>query len=248
MSDISEKAIPRHVAIIMDGNGRWARQRNLPRVAGHKAGVNSLRDIVTACSLKNISILTVYAFSSENWKRPGTEVSMLMELFVSSLQKNINELRKNNIRLRFIGDLSAFSGKLRKLMEQAEISTRDNQGLHFVIAINYGGRWDITRACRCIADKVASGETSPDDINEQLIEKNLSMPDLPHPDLFIRTGGEVRISNYLLWQLAYTELYFTDCLWPDFNTVELDKALNWYAGRERRFGQTSEQLGQRQNA
>lgn len=248
LTNVVNSRLPEHLAIIMDGNGRWAKNRNLPRIAGHKAGVDALHAIVRACALKKIRVLTIYAFSSENWKRPGTEVSLLMDLFVTSLQKDVDELGRNNIRLRFIGDLSVFSSKMQKLIARAEVSTSNNTGLELVVAINYGGRWDITNTLRAIAQKVMDGEVRPDDIDENMIQNNISLADLPEPDLFIRTGGEMRISNYLLWQLAYTELYFTDCLWPDFSPAELDKALAWYAGRERRFGCTSEQLGSVNNA
>lgn len=245
---VVNNSLPRHLAIIMDGNGRWAKNRNLPRIAGHKAGVDSLHAVVKACALKNIQVLTVYAFSSENWKRPGSEVSLLMDLFVSSLQKDVDELSSNNIRLRFIGDLSVFSAKLQKLIAKAEKSTSKNTGLQLVVAINYGGRWDITNTFRAIAQEIKDGKINPEDIDEDLIQASVSLADLPEPDLFIRTGGEMRISNYLLWQLAYTELYFTDCLWPDFSPAELDKALAWYSGRERRFGCISEQLSSVNNA
>lgn len=248
LTNVVNNSLPGHLAIIMDGNGRWAKNRNLPRIAGHKAGVDSLHAIVKACAIKKIQVLTVYAFSSENWKRPGTEVSLLMDLFVTSLQKDVDELSSNNIRLRFIGDLSVFSIKLQKLMAKAEESTSKNTGLQLVVAINYGGRWDITNTIRAIAQNVKDGKINPDDIDEDLVQASISLADLPEPDLFIRTGGEMRISNYLLWQLAYTELYFTDCLWPDFSPAELDKALAWYAGRERRFGCISEQLSSVNNA
>ena len=248
LTNVVDNSLPRHLAIIMDGNGRWAKNRNLPRIAGHKAGVDTLHAIVKACAIKKIRVLTVYAFSSENWKRPGTEISLLMDLFVTSLQKDVDELSSNNIRLRFIGDLSVFSVKLQKLMVKAEESTSKNTGLQLVVAINYGGRWDITNTIRTIAQKVKDGKINPDDIDEDFVQASISLADLPEPDLFIRTGGEMRISNYLLWQLAYTELYFTDCLWPDFSPAELDKALAWYSGRERRFGCISEQLSSVNNA
>ncbi len=241
-TDDQNSNVPRHVVIIMDGNGRWAKQRGLPRIAGHKAGVTSLKEVVKASATRGIQALTVYAFSSENWKRPGSEVSRLMELFMSSLKREVNELNRNNIRLRFIGDISVFPAKLIALMHKAESLTRHNTGLQFIVAINYGGRWDITHAFRQIAERVQAGEIEPQAIDENLVAANISLSDLPEPDLFIRTGGEMRISNYLLWQLAYTELYFTPCLWPDFNEAEFIQALQWYAGRERRFGQTSEQL------
>ncbi len=234
--------LPKHLAIIMDGNGRWAKQKSLPRIAGHKAGVKALQKIVNFSASEGIEILTVYAFSSENWKRPRTEVSMLMELFNSSLQQRFKELHDNNVRLRFIGDLSSFPEKLRKSMAVTENLTTNNTGLELVIAVNYGGRWDITNAFKALNKKIGDERLKLEDISEDLIGEFMFLADLPEPDLFIRTGGEMRISNFLLWQLAYTELYFDDCLWPDFDIVSLQKALQWYAGRERRFGRTSEQI------
>jgi undecaprenyl diphosphate synthase len=237
------KNLPRHVAIIMDGNGRWAKQRGLPRIAGHKAGVSSLRGIVKYSATLGIEALTVYAFSTENWKRPLTEVSRLMELFMTSLRKGeIAELNKNNIRLRFIGNYMAFPESLQISIEEAQALTRNNSGLQLVVAVNYGGRWDITNALVIMADKIRAGALTVGDINEDLLGSYISLSDLAPPDLFIRTGGERRISNFLLWQLAYTELYFTDCLWPDFGSEQFAAALDWFSGRERRFGQTSEQL------
>lgn len=241
-TDANDEMLPRHVVIIMDGNGRWAKTRNLPRIAGHRAGVNALKEIVRATAGKGIRALTVYAFSSENWKRPGSEVSLLMELFMTSLQKSLDDLNRNRVRLRFIGDLAPFPLKLQNLIRNSEKATAGNTALELNVAINYGGRWDITNTFRILAEKIRSGEINVDDIDESLVGSCISLADLPEPDLFIRTGGEKRISNYLLWQLAYTELYFTDCLWPDFNPQEFEKALSWYAGRERRFGCTSEQL------
>lgn len=238
----NDRMLPEHVVIIMDGNGRWAKSRNLHRIAGHRAGVSALKGIVRATAEKGIKALTVYAFSSENWKRPGSEVSLLMELFMTSLQKSLNDLNRNGVRLRFVGDLAAFPQKLQELIRNSENATAENTALELNVAINYGGRWDITRTFRILAGKIASGEIRLEDINETLIDANVCLAELPEPDLFIRTGGEQRISNYLLWQLAYTELYFTDCLWPDFNQEEFEKALAWYAGRERRFGCTSEQI------
>ena len=237
-----QKLLPAHVAIIMDGNGRWAKQRGLPRIAGHKAGVTSLREIVKSCAALGIKALTVYAFSTENWKRPLSEVSRLMELFMTSLRKEIAELDKNNIRLRFIGNHRAFTDSLRDSIAKAQDMTRNNLGLQFVVAVNYGGRWDITNALCVMAGKIRAGELDVRDINEEMLGSFIALSDLPPPDLFIRTGGERRISNFLLWQLAYTELYFTDCLWPDFGPDQFAEALDWFAGRERRFGQTSEQL------
>lgn len=238
----SEGNLPKHIAIIMDGNGRWAKRKGLPRIAGHRAGVKALQKIVNFSSIEGIEVLTVYAFSSENWKRPRTEVSMLMELFNTSLQQRFKELHDNNIRLRFIGDLSSFPEKLRESMSHTENLTMNNTGLELVIAVNYGGRWDITNAFKALNKKISNEELKLEDVCEDLIGEFMCLSDLPEPDLFIRTGGEIRISNYLLWQLAYTELYFDDCLWPDFDTGRLKKALEWYAGRERRYGCTSEQV------
>jgi len=240
--------LPRHIVIIMDGNGRWAKNRRLPRIAGHKAGVNALREIVKFSAKKGIEALTVYAFSSENWNRPGSEVSRLMKLFMTALQQEVDELNRNNIRLRFIGDHTAFPEKLQTSIREAEEITCHNSGLQFVIAANYGGRWDITNAFRVLTGKIKAGEISPSEINETLIQSYISLADLPEPDLFIRTGGEMRISNYLLWQLAYTELYFTDQLWPDFTPEDLEMTLVWFMGRERRFGRTSEQIKREKRA
>lgn len=234
--------LPKHIAIIMDGNGRWAKQRGLPRIAGHRAGVKALQNIVNFSATEGIDVLTVYAFSRENWKRPRTEVSMLMELFNTSLRQRFRDLHDNNVRLRFIGDLSLFPARLRKSMADAGNLTTNNTGLELVIAVNYGGRWDITNAFKVLNKKISDNSINIEDINEALIGEFMCLSDLPEPDLFIRTGGEKRISNYLLWQLAYTELYFDDCLWPDFGTESMQKALEWYAGRERRFGRTSEQI------
>ncbi len=234
--------LPKHIAIIMDGNGRWAKQKSLPRIAGHRAGVKALHKIVYFCAKEGIEALTVYAFSSENWKRPRTEVSMLMELFTTSLQQRFKELHDNNVRLRFIGDLTPFPEKLRQSMTDTVNLTTNNTGLNLVVAVNYGGRWDITNAFKALNKKISDEGLKIEDVSEDLIAEFMCLTDLPEPDLFIRTGGEMRISNFLLWQLAYTELYFDDCLWPDFDTARLGKALQWYAGRERRFGRTSEQI------
>jgi len=238
----SKGNLPRHLAIIMDGNGRWAKQKGLPRIAGHKAGVKALQKIVDYSATEGIEVLSVYAFSSENWKRPRAEVSMLMELFNTSLHQRFKDLHDSNVRLRFIGDLSSFPEKLRQSMTDTENLTTNNTGLELVVAVNYGGRWDITNAFKALYKKINNEVLKEEDINEALIGELMCLSDLPAPDLFIRTGGEKRISNYLLWQLAYTELYFDDCLWPNFDTVSLEKALTWYAGRERRFGRTSEQI------
>lgn len=233
---------PRHVAIIMDGNGRWAKGRKLPRIAGHRSGVDSVRKIVRACGKHKVDVLTLFAFSSENWRRPKREVTLLMELFIRALQQEIKSLNKNNVRLRVIGDLAALPAKLQKLITTSEETTKDNTGLTLVIASNYGGRWDITQASQQVAQKVADGVLKPEEITEELLQEHTCISDLPEPDLFIRTGGEKRISNYLLWQLAYTELFFTDKLWPDFNEVDFAEAIDSFAGRQRRFGKTGEQV------
>ena len=240
--------LPKHIVIIMDGNGRWAQQRGLPRFAGHKAGVEAVRDIVKECSVKNITALTLFAFSSENWRRPKNEVSLLMDLFMMALDREVKKLHENNVQLRIIGDKSAFSEKLQKRIDKAENLTRDNTGLVLNIAANYGGQWDIAQSVKQLANKVQQGGLKADDITEEKIAENLSLADLPEPDLFIRSGGEMRISNFLIWQLAYTELYFTDVLWPDFKRDEFNKALTSFAGRQRRFGRTGEQVEQAKNA
>jgi len=232
----------------MDGNGRWARARLLPRAIGHREGVKSVRRVVEACIDRGIGALTLFAFSSENWRRPSEEVNLIMDLFVNTLRKEVDALARNGVRLRFIGERSAFSESLRKLISQSEQQTANNRRLELVIAANYGGQWDITQACRTLARQVAAGELRPEDIGTDTISAALSMPDLPMPDLFIRTGGEQRISNFLLWQLAYTELYFTELLWPEFDVVELERALLWYANRQRRFGRTGEQVEQLKGA
>ncbi|NOY66162.1 MAG: isoprenyl transferase [Gammaproteobacteria bacterium] len=234
--------LPDHIAIIMDGNGRWARQRKLPRHLGHKSGVDSTRDIIQICSDRHIKALTLFAFSSENWKRPKKEVGLLMNLFFTALQREIKRLNDNNVRMTFIGDVSAFPDKLQKQISRSAEKTSTNTGLELRIAVNYGGRWDIVNAVRGIAEKIESNELNSSDISEELVAENLSLSDLPEPDLFIRTGGEKRISNFLLWQLAYTELYFCDVLWPDFNEKIFDEALESYALRQRRFGKTGEQV------
>lgn len=233
---------PNHIVVVMDGNGRWAKKRLMPRTAGHHAGVKSTRQIVEECIKEKIQALTLFAFSSENWKRPEQEVSSLMELFVSTLQSEVKSLHKQNVRVRFIGECSAFSEKLQIKINEAKNLTKDNTGLQLNIAVNYGGRWDIAEACKSIVNKIQLGELQVDDISAELIDEYVCLKQLPEPDLFIRTGGEKRISNFLIWQLAYTELYFTDVLWPDFKSEEFSDALNWYAGRQRRFGQTGEQV------
>ena len=234
--------VPRHIAIIMDGNGRWANARHLPRAAGHKAGVNAVENIVSQCAKRGIELLTLFAFSSENWRRPEEEVGLLMSLFVSALENQLRRLHENNIRFKVIGDRSAFNAMLRRRIEEGERMTAENSGLTVNVAVNYGGRWDITQAIKVIAHRVAKGEIDASNISSEDVEAQLCLGSLPKPDFFIRTGGEQRISNFLLWQLAYTELYFTDVLWPDFDEERLCEALDSYAARQRRFGRTSEQV------
>ncbi len=236
--------LPRHVAIIMDGNGRWAKRRHMPRVAGHRAGVESLRSIIQRCGELGVEALTLFAFSSENWRRPEKEVGLLMELFIIALQRETKRLNERNVRLRVIGDLSRFSDKLQKEISKAEEKTKVNTGLLLAIAANYGGRWDITQAVKKLALQLEKGDLAAAAVDEDMVFQHLCMADMPEPDLFIRTGGEQRISNFLLWQLAYSELYFTDVLWPDFTPKELDTALEWFAGRQRRFGRTGDQVEQ----
>ncbi|OYV21660.1 MAG: undecaprenyl diphosphate synthase [Methylococcaceae bacterium NSP1-1] len=234
--------IPRHIAIIMDGNGRWAQKRFMPRAVGHQAGVKAVRKIVEYCAKQKVEVLTLFAFSSENWRRPEAEVSLLMALFMATLQREINKLDRNNIRLRFIGDRTAFSDKLQEKMAEGEAQTQDNTALTVVVAANYGGHWDMCQAFQKVADKIATGELKNQSISEQLINEHLSTAGLPDPDLFIRTGGEQRVSNFMLWQLAYTELYFTPTLWPDFDQNSLEDAIKSFKSRQRRFGHTSEQV------
>lgn len=231
--------VPRHVAVIMDGNGRWAKQRFLPRVAGHQRGVEALREVVKSCRELGIEYLTVFAFSSENWRRPADEVTFLMQLFLKMLEREVSKLHENNIRLKIIGDRSRFDDTLIQRIEQAEQLTAGNAALTLTVAANYGGRWDIMQAMQAMLrehPELSAG------FDEAALEPYLSMNYAPEPDLFIRTGGEQRISNFLLWQLAYAELYFTDTLWPAFDRAALDLAIASYQQRERRFGRTSEQL------
>lgn len=237
-----EQLVPRHVAIIMDGNGRWAKQRGKIRTFGHKAGAQAVRSAVAFARRNRIESLTLFAFSSENWKRPAAEVSVLMELFMSVLKSELKKLDENDIRLRIIGDKTAFSKRLQKRMCEAEEQTQNNRSLNLNIAANYGGKWDITQACQRLSERVKSGEMDSTDITEQCIADELMMSDQPQADLLIRTGGERRVSNFLLWQLAYAELYFTSTLWPDFDDAVFARAITDFAQRERRFGLTSEQL------
>jgi undecaprenyl diphosphate synthase len=232
-------SIPRHIAIIMDGNGRWAKQRFMPRVAGHQRGVEALREVVKACRNLGVEYLTVFAFSSENWRRPADEVSFLMALFLKMLEREVAKLHQNNIRLKIIGDRSRFDNKLKQTMRDAEQLTANNSALTLTIAANYGGRWDVMHAVRTM---LKDHPQLAQNFTEEDLQPYLSMSDAPEPDLFIRTGGEQRISNFMLWQLAYTELYFTGTLWPAFDRNELDKAIASYQKRERRFGRTSEQV------
>jgi len=232
--------VPRHVAIIMDGNGRWAKQRHLPRFAGHKRGVEAVREIVKACAERGVGYLTLFAFSSENWRRPPDEVALLMQLFIGALENEVQKLHRNGIRLKVIGDTGRFDPRIQALIAAGEQLTAGNAGLTLTIAANYGGRWDILQAAnRFLKESPASASA---EIQEADLARHLAMSYAPEPDLFIRTGGEQRISNFLLWQLAYSELYFTDTLWPDFDAAALDLAIASYRSRERRFGRTSEQL------
>lgn len=233
------RRVPRHIAVIMDGNGRWARQRFLPRVAGHRRGMEAVRTVVRACGERGVEYLTLFAFSSENWRRPAEEVSFLMQLFVMALEQEVEKLHENGVRFKVIGDLSRFEPKLTRLIREAEALTANNARLTLTVAANYGGRWDLLQAVnRMLRERpeLTAG------FNERDLAPYLALSYAPEPDLFIRTGGEQRISNFLLWQLAYAELYFTDTLWPDFDAAALDRAIVSYQQRERRFGRTSEQL------
>lgn len=234
--------MPRHIAIIMDGNNRWAKKRFLPGVAGHKAGADAVRAVIRACMQQGVEALTLFAFSSENWQRPAQEVNALMELFLLSLRREIKQLHKHNIRLRIIGEKSGFSSDIQQAIADAETLTQDNTALQLNIAANYGGRWDIAQAARQLAQQVADGMLQPDEITEERLNQMVSLHDLPAPDLCIRTAGEQRISNFLLWQFAYTEFYYSDLLWPDFREQALVAAIEDFSGRQRRFGKTSEQV------
>ncbi|MCF6458221.1 polyprenyl diphosphate synthase [Pseudoalteromonas sp. MMG024] len=239
---ITQQSLPRHVAIIMDGNGRWAQAKGKPRVFGHKKGVESVRGAVKFCRQLNIESLTLFAFSSENWRRPEQEVSTLMELFMFVLTNEVKKLDKNNVKLKVIGDISRFSEKLQKSVAKAEKMTMNNTGLTLNIAANYGGQWDIANAAKQLAKQVENGEIAADDIDETKLSQYISMQEQAPLDLLIRTGGDLRISNFLLWQAAYAELYFTDTLWPDFNEQAFADAIACYVSRERRFGCTGEQI------
>ncbi|HWK49351.1 MAG TPA: polyprenyl diphosphate synthase [Steroidobacter sp.] len=245
MKNPTSGGMPRHIAVIMDGNGRWAAARALPRSAGHGMGVRTVKQIVEACLQRRVEALTLFAFSSENWQRPREEVSMLMNRFLEALDQEIEGLHNNGVRLRFIGNLSQLSTALRERMESAMQLTANNQGMTLVIAVAYGGRWDIANATRELARRCAAGELQSDAIDEAAVHAHLALAGLPDPDLLIRTGGEQRISNFLLWNLAYTELYFCDTLWPDFGVRELDAAIEHFSRRQRRFGLTPGQAGAR---
>jgi undecaprenyl diphosphate synthase len=235
------RSTPRHIAIIMDGNGRWAKQRLLPRVAGHRKGVDAVRSTVRACIERGVEFLTLFAFSSENWRRPAEEVSILMQLFLRALEQEVAKLHENGIRFKVIGDTARFEPKIRELIAAGEKLTAHNTRLTLTIAANYGGRWDVAQAAQRL---IAANPAAAHGFEPEALEPYLSMAYAPEPDLFIRTGGEQRISNFLLWQLAYTEFYFTELLWPDFDAAALDAAIASYQERERRFGRTSEQLAE----
>jgi len=234
--------MPRHVAIIMDGNGRWARSRGKARHSGHRAGVKSVRMSVETAAERGIEYLTLFAFSSENWSRPEEEVSSLMSLFIEALRREVDELHHNNVQLKFIGSRGQLSRRLQDKIAKAEEKTAGNTGLRLTVAIAYGGRWDIIEASKAVAREVAAGSLNVDDIDDAVLASHLQLAETPDPDLLIRTGGEQRISNFLLWNLAYAELWFTDVLWPDFSQEVFDAALSFYAGKQRRFGHTGEQV------
>jgi undecaprenyl diphosphate synthase len=235
-TDLDPKALPRHVAIIMDGNGRWAQQRGFPRIAGHRQGAKTLKELVRCCKDWGIPALTTYAFSTENWQRPLKEVEFLMRLFERLLQRELAEMHREGVRISFIGDLSVLPASLRRAIEQAAKHTAHNPAVHLTVAINYGSRSELTHACRQIATQVQQGKIQPQAIDEALLSQHLYTTDYPDPDLLIRTSGEQRLSNYLLWQLAYTEFYFTETFWPDFDRGAFHQALQYYQNRERRFG------------
>jgi undecaprenyl diphosphate synthase len=236
--------VPRHIAIIMDGNGRWARRRRLPRIAGHRRGAEAVRAAVRSCAERGVEFLTLFAFSSENWRRPAEEVRLLMKLFKTALAREVDQLHKNGVRLKVVGDTTRFDPKIRELIQRGEALTAGNTGLTLTVAANYGGRWDVLQAVNAFLKHNGSVR----EVQEENLAPHLAMSHAPEPDLFIRTGGEQRISNFLLWQLAYTELYFTETLWPDFDAAALDEAIASYRGRERRFGRTSEQLERSEQA
>ncbi|SDY30052.1 Undecaprenyl pyrophosphate synthetase [Lysobacter sp. yr284] len=239
--------IPRHLAVIMDGNGRWAERRRRPRIIGHRAGARAVNVCIDFCIERGVQALTLFAFSSENWGRPEDEVGGLMKLFLNALEREVEELDRRGVRVRFIGERERFSAKIRERMASAERQTERNGALHLTIAASYGGRWDIAQAARSLAQDVAAGRLAPEAIDERLLGARVCLADLPPPDLFIRTGGDTRVSNFLLWQLAYTELWFTEALWPELDAAMLQRALDEYAGRERRFGLTGAQIAAQTN-
>ena len=239
---IEDAMIPTHVAVIMDGNGRWAEARTLPRHAGHRSGVKSVRETVETAARRGVSYLTLFAFSSENWQRPAEEVSGLMRLFLEALQREVDDLHRNNVRLTFIGAREQLQAGLIRKIAAAEEQTRNNSGLNLIIAVAYGGRWDIVTAARNLAARVLNQELSVADIDDEKLGGELALAGVPDPDLLIRTGGEQRVSNFLLWNLAYAELWFCDCLWPEFGERQFDEALSYYASRQRRYGHTGNQV------
>ena len=244
----ASSVIPGHIAIVMDGNGRWAKKRNRPRSMGHQAGLKALRETIQHCVRLGVKTLTVFAFSSENWNRPDGEISRLMEIFLRALDKEVGELHENGVCVRFIGDLTAFKPTIQSKMSAAQALTIDNKQLIVNVALNYGGRWDITQAAKRMAEAVAKGNLILEEVTESQFAKFLALADSPDPDLFIRTGGEMRISNFLLWQSAYTEFYFTSVLWPDFDGQLLEQAIAAFQSRERRYGRTSDQVKDTVNA
>ena len=239
---------PQHIAIIMDGNNRWAKNRLLPGIRGHKAGVEAIRSVLAVCEKHEVKVLTLFAFSSENWQRPADEVGALMNLFLSYLKREVSALHKKGVRMRFIGRRDRLQADILNQMVAAETLTQSNEGSTLVLAVDYGGQWDMTNAATEIAKRVAAGEIQPDQIDESLVNEHLCLHDLPKPDLCVRTGGEFRISNFILWQMSYAELYFTECFWPDFDEKETEKAIAAFAARQRRFGMTSEQVVDSQNS
>jgi undecaprenyl diphosphate synthase len=244
---LSSGSKPKHIAIIMDGNNRWAKQQNKIGISGHKAGVDAVREVVKTCVEEEIEVLTLFAFSSENWRRPEEEVSALMRLFLFALQREVKKIHSNNICLKIIGDRTQFSTVLQEHMDKAEALTVNNTGMTLVVAANYGGHWDITQSAKKIAEKVKCGELLPDDITEDMLQAHMSLGRLPMPDLMIRTAGEQRVSNFMLWQLAYSEFYFSDLYWPDFKKDQMLLAIEAYGSRKRRFGQTDDQIEKNQS-
>ncbi|MEH2050279.1 isoprenyl transferase [Nostoc sp.] len=241
-TDLNPQKIPQHIAVIMDGNGRWATSRGLPRIAGHRQGAKTLKELLRCCKDWGVKALTAYAFSTENWQRPVEEVNFLMHLFERLLHRELAQMHREGVRISFIGDLSALPKSLQTEMERSMAETLNNQAIHFTVAVNYGSRNEITRVCRQVAQLVEQGELNAEQVNESLVEQHLYTADTPEPDLLIRTSGEMRLSNFLLWQMAYTEMYFTNILWPDFNREAFHQALLSYQSRDRRFGQVKASL------